>query len=229
MSVDNWNESGSTDQITLPTELARLLNDERVTVDPLNDLDSECVEGTGMWLLEDQTFRLWLQRREPLLWICGGPSVGKPHIASSMISALRPKKYFDPGTPTASVFYFFFSKTKGYSSAYLIAHALRIMAHQLSQNDHRYRRYLEALDRSTATDTVPSIWQKMFVGYFSTSGRSLFMVIDGLDEIMDDTALGHKQLLKLMSDLYRKQQVQKYYDPNNMIQQDMTQDRTYPS
>jgi hypothetical protein len=124
--------------------------------------------------------------------------------------------------------YYFFSKRKESPGSATIAHALRTMALQLSQKNHAYKRYLQGLEKHTATNTVPGLWQKMFVDYFDIPGRSLLMVIDDVDEITDDAGVAYSQLMKLMSDLIVSKNPKILYILSNpCTQRDTTRGRAY--
>jgi hypothetical protein len=207
ISIDKANNPEGAKQSTYFTELTQSLDtlgNTRMSAGLLTETRTKAIAGTHMWLMDDPVFQGWFERRDPLLWICGGPGVGKTYIAGSLISNLQYSKSAKASAPTASVVYFFFSKTTVATSPTSISHALQAMAHQLSLKDIYYKRHLQSLSGMTIQDSMLGLWQKLFVGYFSTGGRSLSMILDGVDEIMGDGECEPGQFLSLMSDILRK-------------------------
>lgn len=52
--------------------------------------------------------------------------------------------------------------------------------------------------------TASELWQKMFVDYFRHPGRTLFLGLDGVDEIGGREGSAAKELLNLLLDLPSK-------------------------
>jgi Cdc6-like AAA superfamily ATPase len=62
------------------------------------------MEGTGLWLLKDQKFTEWLDRRKKTLLFSGGPGVGKTVIVSSVIQHLQATFSAEPLVGTSYVY-----------------------------------------------------------------------------------------------------------------------------
>jgi hypothetical protein len=77
------------------------------------------------------------------------------------------------------------------------------MAWQITRYDSSYADHVSSSCRSsTDIETLPSAWRKLFLDYFGkASQKSLYLVIDGLDEAEDGGEYGRREFLRLLTDL----------------------------
>lgn len=60
--------------------------------------------GSGRWI--DDRIRAWWQSSQPLLWLHGGPGVGKSYLASKIMTDLANSKQVNPHAPVVAHFFF---------------------------------------------------------------------------------------------------------------------------
>ncbi|PVH83873.1 hypothetical protein DL98DRAFT_486212 [Cadophora sp. DSE1049] len=139
----------------------------------LDRIRSRICEGTGKWLLRNDTFIKWLDQSDMsvrLMWLEGIPGAGKTFLSSTIVN-----KALSQGRTLFAFLSYKFSST---TSALSIIHSLLF---QLSSDDDD----LEAiLCQSTAKELRREM--KIAMGLLSTllnAAGPVFIVIDGVDEI----------------------------------------------
>jgi len=183
-------------------DIYNILRPSQPNTDKMEGIMRDRVAGTGSWLLSEPLFQSWLRRDEPLLWICGGPGCGKTFLASAVISLIQSSiaKGMDARHSSAIGFFFL---TKNNTRVGGFHQALRDIAWQITRFDAKYTDHVASQCRSSIDiETLPSAWRKLFVSYYgSGSKRSLYLIIDGLDETEEDGDYGRGEFFKLLSDL----------------------------
>ncbi|OJJ60340.1 hypothetical protein ASPSYDRAFT_148309 [Aspergillus sydowii CBS 593.65] len=135
--------------------------------------------GSGTWI-EDR-IRSWAQGSEPLLWIHGGPGVGKSYLASKIISDLAAADASGPSAAPIVASFFFKSNDVDLRSS---NKALRTLAWQAVVQRSAFAAHAEefCLKEDPANSYV--VWRKLLLDYFAASppGPRACLVIDGIDE-----------------------------------------------
>jgi WD40 repeat protein len=140
-------------------------------------------DGTCSWITNQKWFMPWLLREneEPhVLWISGPPAAGKSVLASFIVDTIR-KQWGDDFCQYHS---FVFSDKSKRSASYL----LRSLAYQAARGLSPFRaKLLRMSDRfgiSFSSMSATALWEKIFRGalFNTTLGKTLYWVIDGLDE-----------------------------------------------
>jgi len=140
-------------------------------------------EGTLQWVLDMPELRSWrladASTQAATLWLTGLPGVGKSCI-SAYLGELLKKQY-----PDDIVLNFFRKRgTAGLASAFVV---VRTLCYQLSRTDSFFRKFLQkmpALPSSNAKDEIPFLVETLLrQPLASSSGRCIFVLLDGLDEI----------------------------------------------
>jgi tetratricopeptide (TPR) repeat protein len=133
---------------------------------------------SGSWI-EDR-IRSWWHGSEPLLWIHGGPGVGKSYVASKIISDFATA---DPAAPSAPIVASFFFKSNDLDLR-SFNKALRTLAWQAVVQRLGFAAHVEefCLKEDPANSHV--VWRKLLLDYFveSPPDRSICFIIDGIDE-----------------------------------------------
>jgi hypothetical protein len=150
--------------------------------------------GTSHWIHEEQAFVNWLGSHthpQQLLWLKGGAARGKSVLSSFIINSLIERGL------NCQYFFIRFGDRKKRTLGLL----LRSIAYQIAQQLPTFLQMLleledEGLDLEAANPRT--IWDRIFrsILFKIENSRSLYWVIDGLDEADDSRAL-----LKLISDI----------------------------
>ena len=133
--------------------------------------------GSGSWV-EDR-LRSWMEGSQPLLWLHGGPGVGKSHLASKIISDLSTESLATP----APVVAFFFYKNNDVDLRSLNK-ALRTLAWQVATQQSRFAVHAEEFCMKEDPGNNQSFGRNSFSNYFTdiASASPTCLVIDGIDE-----------------------------------------------
>jgi tetratricopeptide (TPR) repeat protein len=133
------------------------------------------IPGSGSWI--EGRIRSWWQGPEPLLWIHGGPGVGKSYLASKIISDLAA----EPSASSPIVASFFFKNNDVDLRSF--NKALRTLAWQAVVQRSGFAAHAEefCLKEDPANSYV--VWRKLLLDYFVASPPAgACFIIDGIDE-----------------------------------------------
>ncbi|KAL2704523.1 hypothetical protein AAEP93_005594 [Penicillium crustosum] len=135
------------------------------------------IPGSGSWV-EDR-LRSWWQGSQPLLWLHGGPGVGKSHLASKIITELSNES---PVTPAPMVASFFYKNND--ADLRSLNKALRTIAWQLATQQSSFAVHTEEFCMKEDAGNNYVLWEKLFLNYFTDvpSATTACLVIDGIDE-----------------------------------------------
>ena len=185
------------------TDLYSILRPVQSNTDRMEGILRDRVIGTGKWLHSEPAFQSWIRQDSPLLWICGHPGCGKTFLASSVISLVQSNIISgDDAWRTSSVGFFYVSKNDRHTRIGGFHQALRDVAWQITRYNPTYARHIASQCHSWADiETLASAWRTLFTAYFNDASRSLYLVIDGLDEAEEDGDYGRNEFLKLLPDL----------------------------
>jgi hypothetical protein len=187
-------------------DLYDLLRPAQHNTDKMESILRDRVGGTGQWIHLEPAFQSWVDQRTPLLWICGHPGCGKTFLASSVASWIQ-SNIGSGGLSwqNRAIGFCFVSKNDRHTRVGGLHQALRDVAWQITRYDPAYAQHVASQCRSWADiETLPSAWRKLFASYFNDSSRSLYLIIDGLDEAEEDGEYGRSEFLKLLPDLHGK-------------------------
>ena len=170
-----------------------------LAVTELPDIDyiyfrDQWVPGTSEWVLEDDDYLKWLDdsaSAPSLLWIHGGAATGKSVLSSFIINSL-----VEQGLLCQYFFVRFGDQTKRTLSL-----LLRSLAYQIARCMPDFlQRALQLIDEAIDFETADprTIWERVFkhLLFNMEETRTLYWVIDGLDEADDP-----KAFIKLLSDI----------------------------
>jgi hypothetical protein len=145
----------------------------------LSSITASRMAGSGSWV-EDR-IRSWWQGSESILWIHGGPGVGKSYLASKIIDDLGKAETAAAFPPIVASFFFKNNDVDLRS----LNKALRTLAWQVAVKQSSFAEHAEefCLKEDPADSYV--IWRKLLVEYFvgsSVDAGPCCFVIDGIDE-----------------------------------------------
>ncbi|KAL1648727.1 hypothetical protein SLS58_001903 [Diplodia intermedia] len=134
--------------------------------------------GTGLWFLHSETFKSWMERRIPLIWIHGIPGSGKTILSSAIIEELTKIRHANH----AILYFYFDSET---AASLTLDGMVRAFVFDLSRNRGELRKILQRLyedweGKSPPTARLIEAFQSM-TNWFET----VKVVIDALDEAKD--------------------------------------------
>jgi tetratricopeptide (TPR) repeat protein len=134
------------------------------------------IPGSGSWV-EDR-LRTWWQGNQPLLWLHGGPGVGKSHLASKIITGLSSGEF----SVTAPLVASFFCRNNDVDLR-SINKALRTLVWQVATQSPGFATRVEEFCLKEDTENTYDLWRKLLLEHLAEtpSGETCF-VIDGLDE-----------------------------------------------
>ncbi|KFY20098.1 hypothetical protein V491_03989 [Pseudogymnoascus sp. VKM F-3775] len=144
----------------------------------LSSISANRIPGSGSWI-EDR-IQTWWQGSQPLLWLHGGPGVGKSHLASKIIADLsEPGSFTTPPPMIAS----FFCKNNDVDLRSLNK-ALRTLAWQIATQRPSFAAHAEEFSLKEDAENTYIVWKKLLVEYFAgaPSDAAACFVIDAIDE-----------------------------------------------
>ena len=178
----------------------RLLEPLSTSTRAYSDAFNDMMLGSCEWLERSAEFLAWWAGHEPLLWIHGGPGVGKSFLAAKIVGKLLERQRTKSAESSEAIAGYFFCKISDEASRYLTA-ILKTIAWQVAV---KVPEFAEIVDKWTLTQDVDdsrSLWQDLFVPFFTTvtSDQAIWIVLDGLDEAFPDE---QDKLLKFLAQIY---------------------------
>ncbi|KAL5354826.1 hypothetical protein ACLOAV_000917 [Pseudogymnoascus australis] len=157
------------------------------------NIEASRLPRSGDWVLKEQLYDKWFQMQFPVLWILGIPGTGKTYLASRILSHLR------QNSRLASFFYI----REGMNTQHSLEVILKVIAYQITGLYEAYRERAVGVCKDGASLLLPeSIWGNLFVKPFSNEAtKSVFVVIDGVDEATIHNQELVVELAKKLSDL----------------------------
>jgi tetratricopeptide (TPR) repeat protein len=138
------------------------------------------IPGSGNWV-EDR-IRKWWQGNQPLLWLHGGPGVGKSHLASKIITGLANGQFSSTAPLVAS----FFCRNNDVDLR-SINKALRTLAWQVVTQSPSFATHAEEFCLKEDTENSYALWRKLLLEHLAeTPSAETCFIIDGLDEAEPD-------------------------------------------
>jgi hypothetical protein len=148
----------------------------------LDDASCGTRTGTCTWIRSRQTFLDWFGPPDvaigissPVLWLHGGPGIGKTHLASSIIKYLQE---YSSSYPTA-----FFMSNHSYEEKRQTTSILRSWVYQLMQQSKTALQIAQEAKPENGS-AVPTVLWKIFRAILQELGPC-YLVIDGYDECWD--------------------------------------------
>jgi hypothetical protein len=143
----------------------------------LSSINENRIPGLGAWL--EAKLRSWWEGSEPILWLHGGPGVGKSFITSKIITELSKEGFSAAPTPIVASF---FCRNNGVDLGSL-NNALRTLAWQVAAQREDFAAHVDetCLKEDPADSYV--VWRNLLVNYLTkVPAKGTVLVIDGLDE-----------------------------------------------
>lgn len=136
------------------------------------------IPGSGSWV--DDRIRSWWQSSQPLLWLHGGPGVGKSYLASKIINDLENTELFTQPMPIVASF---FCKNNDVDLRSL-NNGLRTLAWHVATQLPSFAVHAEDFCLKADPADTYAVWRKLLLNYFTEAapGVSPCFVIDGIDE-----------------------------------------------
>ncbi|KAF8857789.1 hypothetical protein BDZ45DRAFT_425371 [Acephala macrosclerotiorum] len=149
--------------------------------------------GTCSWLLQDHRFKQWrVGTGSKIFWLHGHPGHGKSVFARYLVENLGPRRGFknllDTQSPEDPMMAFFLCSYRG--EATTSTHSLlSSIIHQLLFEDPSLSVSFESkwkvIDKSV-TESIWNLWKIISMIFSAIGSRTLFVVIDAIDELSRD-------------------------------------------
>ena len=166
-----------------------------------SEYTEDALKSSGQWLLDEEKFQDWMERKSLILWVAGGPGTGKSYLSAITVSKLNRTYPQDAAHPNrVSVGYFYVKEHD--QDLQDLANLLKSIAYQIASVDAVFQGHaLKVLSKPEATISPRKIWENLFLNFYCRSRdipNAAIIVIDGLDEAPKKTI---KELFRLLEDL----------------------------
>ena len=140
---------------------------------------------SGEWLQAEPLFEDWMSQKSRLLWVLGGPGVGKSFLSTQTISYLLKRYPQDPNHPSpTSVAYFFIKEDD--PELHDLNTMLKSISLRIASSDNSYWKHATRICKSfQSVSSLQSTWKTLFMDFFASqqfADHSVILIIDGLDE-----------------------------------------------
>ncbi|KAL4981698.1 hypothetical protein BDW68DRAFT_172017 [Aspergillus falconensis] len=142
-----------------------------------SSINENRIPGSGAWV--EEKLRSWWEGSEPILWLHGGPGVGKSFIASKIITELSKGVLSAAPAPVVGSF---FCRNNDVDLRSLNK-ALRTLAWQVVTQREDFAAHAEEFCLKEDPENTYSVWRKLLLDYLTKVPlQGTCFVIDGLDE-----------------------------------------------
>ena len=171
------------------TTCQKFLGSLRLT-DPLDDLEATRrvkgvgVKGTCKWLLAENKYVAWKVGDKPqLLWLVGGPGIGKTMISSFLVGELERKAGQDSAMTLAYYFCDNKDESRNTASALLRGLLLQLLRKRPILFKHVKKDYYEMKDRlPELLRNLDSLWRIFRSMLKDHDAGNVYILVDALDE-----------------------------------------------
>lgn len=166
--------------------------------DPADDVETiertkgRLLHGSGSWLQADSTFNEWLDyRASRVLWLNGDPGKGKTMLAISVLKSIDERIRASSSGPSVLLAYFFCDNKDNRRNNLIVV--LRGLIYQLLHARPDLSSQFRALfgregDQLFSSPTaLRSLWRIMKEFFASPSIHRIYIVIDALDELDEES------------------------------------------
>jgi hypothetical protein len=166
-----------------------------------NSFKSTRAKESGSWIFGNSQFQSWTQRSFPVLWLCGGPGIGKSSLTSHIIELLKQQLVgLMNDSPRVSIAYFYFKEADRELRSF--GNALRTMASDIADGDPLFFKhvYKACTDSPSAMHSISLLWEDVFQSYFNEKScrSAVYLIFDGLDEALDTELEEFLRLLPML-------------------------------
>ncbi|TAQ86604.1 hypothetical protein B7494_g5067 [Chlorociboria aeruginascens] len=171
------------------------------TLEMFHIYEKALLKNSGYWLQEEPLFKIWANHKAAVLWLFGGPGVGKSYLSTSIIKYLKERYEKDHENGDGPfIGYFFVKENKEVlRDANII---LKTLAWQIAESDAVFRNHAIKVCKSRgSTVTTEQTWENIFLAFYQSDlgqGRRIILVVDGLDEASLEN---RRQLIKCVQSL----------------------------
>jgi len=177
--------------------------------DPANDVEiientkGRLLHGSGSWLQADSTFNEWLDcRASRVLWLNGDPGGGKTMLAISVLKSIKERIRAISSGPSVLLSYFFCdNKDNRHNNTIAVLRGLIYrLVHARPDLSSQFRALLEREGDQLFSSSIALrlLWRIMKEFFASPSIQRVYIVIDALDELDEESI---DDFLKLLGPL----------------------------
>jgi hypothetical protein len=171
-------------------------------MDRIKTTRDKLLEGTGSWILRDETFTEWLNEdKSRILWLNGYPGKGKTMLAISLIEELSSRIQLEGSATSSSVLAYFFCDNKDGRRNDAVSLPRGLICQVLCQRPglfqplrNEYKKQKDQLFSSP--NALYALWRIIRDVLNHVTTQTAYFVIDALDECDPDSL---STFLKLLS------------------------------
>ncbi|KAL2847123.1 hypothetical protein BJX68DRAFT_240245 [Aspergillus pseudodeflectus] len=142
-----------------------------------SSINESRIPGSGAWV--EERLRSWWEGSEPILWLHGGPGVGKSFLASKIITELSKGELSAGPAPVVASF---FCRNNDVDLRSLNK-ALRTLAWQVVAQREDFAAHAEEFCLKEDVENSYAVWRKLLLDYLAeVPAQGTCLVIDGIDE-----------------------------------------------
>lgn len=161
----------------------------------ISDMTLSYVDGVFEWIENEPAFESIVNNNEQLLWVSGGPGMGKSTLSFRMLRYLEDRYAFDSSTSVA-----WFSFDEDHPDMRSLTYMLQCCSIRAAEKDAHYcAETVMTIYRIGEIETDEDAWNHLVSSRYSKeSGRRLILIIDGIDECTEES---FQTLIKFMSNI----------------------------
>ncbi|KAI1295995.1 hypothetical protein F5Y03DRAFT_399005 [Xylaria venustula] len=222
--------SGSSKQhklqaLRFPTDEVDTCLDALFVTDPADDVEmiehtkGRLLQGSGAWLHSDPTFREWLDSsRSRVLWLHGDPGKGKTMLTISVSKDITDSiKASGSGLSSLIAYFFCDNKDNRRNTSIAVLRGLVYqLLHSLPDLSLQFRTLFsrEGSQLFRSQQGLHSLSRILRDFFASPSIRRVYIIIDGLDELYEESI---EDILKLLSPFLDSEQLGFNYQPRSEV------------
>ena len=165
---------------------ALFLTDPKVDRLQLERQKGSRVEGTCEWILSNEIYREWLDKRCGLLWLCGGPGKGKTMLSLFLVQQIE--RNVSTTNDSLFIYYFCDNRADNRNTGEAVLRGLISQLLQLRSSLIEHILPSFRVQRDELFTKIDALWEVFEAMIRDPSLDTIYCVLDGVDECETDSA-----------------------------------------